>query len=124
MTTSEMVFDYLKQQGLCPDMKDEVIVFKYQMLTFIYHRDDEDEKFFRLSMPGIFDVTEDNRVPVLEAINEVNRQIKAVKAIVPTDDVWLSTEILMDSTPVLNDFIPRIMEHLMAARKRFYDIIG
>ena len=53
-----MVFDYLKDQGLCPQLKEEVIVFKYQMCTFIYFVDDDDEKFFRLALPGIYDVTE------------------------------------------------------------------
>ena len=125
MKTSEMVFDYLKQQGLCPNYdNDNDIVFKYQMLTFIFFNNDEDQQFFRLALPGIFDVTEENRVTVLEAMNEVNKMMKVAKLLIPRNDVWVSTEIMMDSTPVLDDLIPRLLNILMGARKEFYDQIG
>ena len=125
MKTSEMVFDYLKQQGLCPNFdNDNDIVFKYQMLTFIYFNNDDDQQFFRLALPGIFDVSEENRVTVLEAMNEVNKMMKVAKLFIHRNDVWISTEIMMDSTPVLDDLIPRLLNILMGARKEFYDQIG
>ena len=58
-----MVFEYLKSQGLMPKIdEDNDIIFKYQMLTFIYFNNDDDEQFFRLALPGIFDVTDENSV--------------------------------------------------------------
>lgn len=119
-----MVFDYLKEQGLCPQLKDEVIIFKYQMCTFIFFVDDDDEKFFRLALPGIYDVTEDNRISVLEAINEVNKKLKVAKAFIPDDDVWVSAETLMDDTPELDDFVPRILNILLGSRQKFYEIVN
>ena len=124
MKTSEMVLNYLKEQGLCPQLDDDVIVFKYQMCTFVFFVDDDDDKFFRLALPSIFDVTEDNRISVLEAANQVNKALKVVKAFVPNNDVWLSAETLMDETPELNDFVPRILNILLTARQRFYDAIN
>jgi hypothetical protein len=125
MKTSEMVFEYLKSQGLVPKIdSDNDIVFKYQMLTFIYFNNDDDEQFFRLALPGIFDVTDENRVTVLEAMNETNRRMKVVKLYIPRDDVWAATEIMMDSTPVLDDLVPRLLNILIGARKEFYDQIG
>lgn len=124
MKTSEMVLNYLKEQGLCPQLDDDVIVFKYQMCTFIFFVDDEDDKFFRLALPSIFDVTEDNRISVLEATNEINKAIKVVKAFVPNNNVWLSAETLMDDTPELDDFVPRILSILLSARQRFYGLIS
>ena len=125
MKTSEMVFEYLKNQGLMPKI-DEVndIIFKYQMLTFIYFNNDEDEQFFRLALPGIFDVTDENRVTVLEAMNEVNKRMKVAKAYIPRDDVWVAAEIMMDSTPVLDDMVPRLLNILLGARRELYDQIG
>lgn len=125
MKTSEMVFEYLKSQGLMPKIdEDNDIIFKYQMLTFIYFNNDDDEQFFRLALPGIFDVTDENRVTVLEAINETNKRMKVAKAYIPKDDVWVAAEIMMDSTPVLDDMVPRLLNILTGARREFYDQIG
>ena len=122
---SEMVFEYLKNQGLMPKIdEDNDIIFKYQMLTFIYFNNDEDEQFFRLALPGIFDVTDENRVTVLEAMNEVNKRMKVAKAYIPRDDVWVAAEIMMDSTPVLDDMVPRLLNILLGARRELYDQIG
>ena len=120
-----MVFEYLKQQGLCPYYDDDQdIIFKYQMLTFIYFSTDDDPRFFRLAMPGIFDVTDENRVTVLETINEVNKTMKVAKLLIPRNDVWIATEIMMDSTPVLDDLVPRLLGILLNSRKEFYEQIG
>jgi len=124
MKTSEMVLNYLKEQGFCPQLDDDVIVFKYQMCTFVFFVDDDDDKFFRLALPSIFDVTEDNRISVLEATNELNKRLKVVKAFIPNDEVWLSAETLMDETPELDDFVPRILSILFSARQKFYGIIS
>jgi hypothetical protein len=125
MKTSEMVLNYLKEQGLCPQVDDDgEIIFKYQMLTFIYFENDEDEKFFRLALPGIYDVTEDNRISVLEAANEVNKRLKVAKVFIPNNDVWVSAETLMDDTPELDDFVPRILNILLGSRQTFYEIVN
>ncbi len=120
-----MVFEYLKSQGLMPRIdEDNDIVFKYQMLNFIFFNNDDDEQYFRLALPGIFDVTDENRATVLEAINEVNRVMKVAKTLVPRNSVWIYAEMLMDSTPVLDDMVPRLLNILMSARQEFYDQIG
>ncbi len=120
-----MVFEYLKSQGLMPRIdEDNDIIFKYQMRTFIYFNNDDDEMFFRLALPGIFDVTDENRITVLEAMNEVNKGMKVAKAYIPREDVWLATEIMMDSTPVLDDMVPRLLNILLHSREEFYKQIG
>ena len=120
-----MVFNYLKSQGLMPNFdQDNDIVFKYQMFTFIFFNNDKDEQFIRLALPGIYDVTEENRYSVLEAINETNKVMKVAKLMIPRDDVWAITEIMMDSTPELDDLIPRLLNILIGARSEFYDQLG
>lgn len=124
MDTFEMVMDYLKEQGLCPKIDDDGdIAFKYEMRNFYFFNNKDDEAFFRLAMPGIYDVTDDNRYAVLEAINELNKTYKVMKAIVPSTEVWLTTEIFMDSTPELDDFVPRLLRILMNAQKDFYELM-
>ena len=125
MKTSEMVFNYLKSQGLMPEFDDrQNIIFKYQMRTFLYFNNDEDEQFFNLTMPRIYDVTDDNRMAVFEAINQVNETTKVVKLTIAGDSVWCATEIMLDSTPEMDDLMPRMLGILMNSQQKFYNEIG
>ena len=121
-----MLFDYLKEQGLVPKYNDSGnIAFKYQMRSFLYLVNDNDKQFFQLTMPNIFTVTDDNRMAVMEAMNEVNDTTKVVKLVVPKNNrVWGVTEILMDGTPELDDLVPRLLNILLTAYKSFNDIIN
>ena len=75
-------------------------------------------------MPGIFDVTEENFPAVLLAMNKVNSELKVVKVYTPVPDaVWIGFEVIVDSTPVLSDFVPRGINMLRAAQRKFYDAI-
>ena len=126
MKTTEMVMNFLRQQGFCPEVDEDNgnILFKYQMANFLFINNDEDEEFFQLLMPGIYDVTDDNRDVVLEAANKVNHSIKVVKACVVNDSVWLFFENLLDHTPEVDDIIPRALAILQGARQHFYQEIS
>ena len=122
MKTTEMVLNFLKEQGFCPQVDEHgSIIFKYQMSTFIFMNNDEDEEFFQLAYPGIFDVTEENRELVLEAANKVNSRIKVAKVIIPDDDVWVLFEVILDQSPEVGSIIQRGLGILMHARQVFYE---
>ena len=94
------------------------------MLNFLYFTNDEDEQFINLTLPRIYDVTDDNRMAVFEAINQVNETTKVVKLTIAGDNVWCATEIMMDSTPELDDLFPRLLGILLNSRQKFYNEIG
>ena len=97
MTTQEMIFDYLKVQGLVPEYdEDKDIRFKYQMRNFVVSNYPDDRQFLQIMMPFIFDVTAENRVAALEACNKINLSKKIVKAVVMGEGVFLMTEVLLD----------------------------
>ena len=99
MTTQEMIFDYLKVQGLVPEYdEDKDIRFKYQMRNFVVSNYPDDRQFLQIMMPFIFDVTAENRVAALEACNKINLSKKIVKAVVMGEGVFLMTEVLLDET--------------------------
>lgn len=78
----------------------------------------------RLMMPNIFEVTDENREVVLKALNETNSTMKVVKAYTPISDaVWIGFEVLIDSTPVLADFVPRGIKMLRAGQEHFYEVL-
>ena len=79
-------------------------------------------------MPAIFVVTEDNEDTVLSVMNDVNGTIKVVKLYtmdIEDEDgkseksVWAAFEILADTTPELNDIVPRAIALLRGARIAF-----
>lgn len=125
MKTTEMVMNFLQEQGFCPKVDEDNgnIIFKYQMCTFIFFNNDEDEEFFQLAFPGIFDVTEDNREMVLEAANKVNSSMKVAKVIVPNDNVWVMFEVILDKSPEVGSIIERGLGILQHARQEFYEVL-
>lgn len=125
MKTSENVFNYLKNEGLVPKYDDRGnIEFKFQMRNFLFFVNDDDEQFFQLTMPNIFEVTDDNRMAALEAMNQINDTTKVIKLTVTKSDwVWESTEIMLDSTPELDDLFPRLLNILLNTRQQFYDLM-
>lgn len=126
MKTTEMVLNFLKQQGFCPEVDPDNgnILFKFQMANFLFVNNDEDEEFFQLVMPNIFDVTEDNREMALEAANKLNFSIKVVKASIVNDSIWLFFENLLDKTPDVSDILPRALQILQTARQQYYQNIN
>lgn len=122
MKTTERVLEFLKTQGFCPEVDEHGgIIFKYQMATFLFINNDEDEEFFQLAMPHIYQVTDDNRDIVLEAANKTNTSMKVAKISVLDDSVWAFFEILLDQSPDVKDIIPRALNILMGARKTLYE---
>ena len=100
------------------------IEFKYQMRNFLFFVNDDDAQFFQLTMPSIFEVTDDNRLAALEAMNQINDNTKVIKLTVTKSGyVWESTEIMLDSTPELDDVFPRLLNILLNTQQKFYDLM-
>lgn len=129
MRLNELLLDFLQDEGFRPqvDENDGEITFKCEGLTYSFMPDDNDDQYFRLMMPGIYDINDDNEYEVLKALNETNASMKVVKLYTMGEDddrdVWVAFEILADSTPELKDFVPRAISLLRAGRRDFYQRI-
>jgi len=124
MNLKELMLQYLKEEGFCPKEDEYSIDFKCEGRTFAFLYDKEDDQYFRLMMPNIFEVTDENRDIVLRALNETNASVKVVKAYTPIPQaVWIGFEVLVDSTPVLADIVPRGLNMLRTAQRTFYEEI-
>ena len=123
MKLNELLLNFLEEEGYRPkvDPADGEITFKCEGLTYSYFPDENDDQYFRLMLPAIYDVNEDNRYEVLEAINKVNFDIKVIKLYIVHDrSVWAALEILMDTTPEMSDIVPRAISLLRHSRQAFY----
>ena len=123
-----MMMEFLADEGFRPHETPFGIAFKSEGLNFLYFKDEDDEQYFRLMMPAIFVVTEDNEDTVLSVMNDVNGTIKVVKLYtmdIEDEDgkseksVWAAFEILAHTTPELNDIVPRAIALLRGARIAF-----
>ena len=128
MDLNKLMIDYLAEEGFRPHETPFGIAFKNEGINYLFFKDDEDEQYFRLMMPAIFEVTDDNEETIMKVMNEVNGTIKVVKLYTMDmeDDkgktetsVWVAFEILADSTPELGDIVPRAISLLKGARIAF-----
>ena len=124
MNLKELTLQFLREEGYCPKEEEYGLSFKSEGKNFIFIYDEEDNQYFRLMMPCIFSITEENREMVLNAMNEVNSTVKVIKAYTMfNNEVWLGYESVVDSTPVLADFVPRAILMLNRGFIKFYETI-
>lgn len=97
------------------------LLFKYQGCAFVIEDNTDDKQFLRIRMPRIHTVSPGEREKVLEVINKLNYGIKCLKASIDQDgDVNLFTEIFIDSTPDVEDFLERLLSILLSSRIKFF----
>lgn len=118
---NKQILDFLKKQGLAPEMEDGNIVFKYQMRSFKVYREKDDERFLNIAMPFIYDVDKNNYYDVLAALDKVNQGTKLVKLYISNDGVYVGAEQFLDSDPNFDEIIPRTLDLIMTGRERFYE---
>ena len=124
MNLQELTKQFLQNEGFCPQETDFGLAFKCEGRNFLLIQDDDDDQYFRLMMPCIFEMTEENEEAVFRALNEVNSSVKVIKAyIMCENEVWLGFEVLVDSTPVVGDFLPRAIAMLNRGARVFYQAI-
>lgn len=125
MNASDLVENWLKSQGFRSERdSDGDLLFRYERVNLFCCKDDSDKQFLRIIMPNIYKVDGD-RTKVLEAINTIARDIKAIKAFLVENSLWLSIEMYIDSTPDIEDFIERCLDILIAGRNRIAkEILG
>ncbi len=124
MNLKELTQQFLQEEGFCPKETEFGLAFKCEGKNYLLIYDDDDQQYFRLMMPCIFETTEENRDLVLHAMNEVNSSVKVIKAyIMCENEVWLGFEVLVDSTPVVGDFIPRAISMLNGGARKFFQTL-
>ena len=83
----DLVKEWLSSEGYRYDVdNDGDIHFKFEGKNMYFIADEDDEMYFRLLMPNVYDV-ENNRVKVLEACNTITSEYKVVKAFLVKDSL-------------------------------------
>ena len=127
MNAKGLVSKYLKSQGIASKKNDLGLNFNYEGWNFLLWNDADDPLFFRLILPGVFDVTDDNYAKAIMTCNNVNWNYKVVKAVLYEFEdehdsgasVWMCFEQVLDANPQVEEIVPRALHSLIAAAEAF-----
>lgn len=96
------------------------IAFQYQGGGFLIANNEDDKLYLQLIMPNIYEAPLSKREKVMTVTNNLNREIKCLKATLQEDgQVWLATETFIDRTPDIDDFFDRLLQILLTASIKF-----
>ena len=113
------VRSYLKDFGCTYEsISEEAMLFKYQGRNFLFVTDKNDPYYFQVALPNIYEIDGDRRL-VLEAINTIISEKKALKAYIIDDNVWLVIEMFIDTTPDINKIFERSIDILNSGYNKF-----
>ena len=127
MNTKTAVSNYLKSKGVAVKRSDLGLNFTVEGWNFLLWDDKEEPCFFRLTLPGILDVTDENFAKAIMACNNVNWNFKVVKAVLYEYEdgkekgasVWMCYEQLLDAAPDMENLVSRAVHSLLAACETF-----
>lgn len=100
-------------------MSDTVISFENNSFNYMFVFDESDPFYFRLILPNFFEVTDDNKQNMYETINRMNAEIKAAKATIINNAVWVSIEQFVYSRDKIDELFNRAITVLEAFVKKF-----
>ena len=127
MNVKGLVSKYLKSQGIAPKKNDLGLNFTFEGWNFLLWNDADDPLFFRLILPVVCDVTDDNYAKAIMTCNNVKWNYKVVKAVLYEFEdehdsgasVWMCFEQVLDANPQVEELVPRVLHSLIAAAEAF-----
>ena len=137
MTTSKHIakswlVSWLKQHEVKARNSKVGVNFVYEGWNFLLWNDADDPLFFRLTLPGIFDVNDDNYAMALLACNTINWKYKVVKASLYEYEesgkrqasVWVCYEQMLDAaTADPDEIVMRAITALIEAAEQFQTLV-
>ena len=121
----EEVLSTLSALGFIPEeLEGFGYRFEYDGLTLLYSVDEDDTNCLTFIVPGIFDISEENRVSVLEVLVKLSGKMKYVQPYIMFDNqVWLNYQHYLGD----NEVTPELLEHMIRvlgfATYNFHELI-
>ena len=96
--------------------------FSYEGINYLYLNSDDDEEFLNISVPGIYEVDEENATTSLAVCEKINSLRKYVKAYTFGDSLWIFYERALIGDENLEEVIRHMILHLAAALVFAHDV--
>lgn len=99
--------------------------FEYEGLTVIYTVEDEEAQCISLTAPDVFDISDDNRIAVLEAMVKLCGKMKYVQPhIMFENQVWLNYQHYLGENEVTAELIEHMIRVLAVSTITIHNIIN
>lgn len=121
MKMIDNVMEVLQKQGFLPQREDFGIMFKYQITNFLYLFDENDETYFSMYVPYIFEVDDENIDDVLKAINIINNEMKVLKLVVNENNVWCCFEEKLTENTDIEEIVSFAVVSLSQSQIKFFE---
>ncbi len=89
--------------------------FNYEGINCLYMYNEDDENFLNISVPGIYDLEENNKEKYDALKEKINSTLKYIKAYTLGNSLWLFYERDLLGNEDLEETIRRMILHLAAA---------
>lgn len=89
--------------------------FNYESINYLYMYNEDDEDFLSISVPGIYDLEENNKEKYEALKEKINSTLKYIKAYTIGGSLWLFYERSLLDKEDLEEVIRRMILHLAAA---------
>jgi hypothetical protein len=122
MKLVDKVMVELQKLGLLPQKEEFGIVFKYQMVNYIY-LDNDDEEYIKIYIPSMMNVDDDDLGMVLTILNSLNNKMKVIKFVVADGTVWSCYEMRVHDGVSLGDMIEHAVDGLYMSYLQFNDLL-
>lgn len=96
--------------------------FSYEGINYLYLNSDDDEEFLNISVPGIYEVDEENATTYLAVCEKINSLRKYVKAYTFGDSLWIFYERALIGDENLEEVIRHMILHLAVALVFAHDV--
>ena len=97
--------------------------FEYEELNYLYNYDERDEDFLFLSVPNIFQVSEENAAMVMPVINQVNNIVKYAKITYSQEMVWATLEYPLFDWVNIEELLEFAIKVLQSAATTFNRVL-
>lgn len=124
--TKENVLETLRMLGFIPEeIEGFGYRFDYDGFKFIYLPDPEEAKCLTLMAPFIFEITDDNRVAVLEAMVRLSGSLKFVQPhIIIGNQVALNYQHYVGDNELTEELVEHMVRVLAYGIDKFHRIIN
>lgn len=123
----EKTIETLYRLGFAPEELDNDMGYRfdYEGMNLLYTAEDDDANSITFMMPGIFDITDENRVKVLETMVGLCAKMKFVQPVIMLDGVWLQYQHYMeDGQEPTDTLIEHMIRVLAISTLQFHKILN
>ena len=117
MKASDVMIRFLEDRELKYSLENGNVLFKYELVNYVMINNSNDDLLQLVML--FYDVTPENHLQALKAVNEINQTKALVKLTVVDDSIWVNCEDIVDDN--YNPYkIEKMLDLMEGSVKAFY----